>query len=446
MPPVAPVFSTFDFVAILLLIAVLISFANERVTRLPRPVALLLGALALSALIIGINDLFGHAELRDRLRERILGSPWPDILLDGLLALLLFAGSLHVNLHDLRNRAWTVLVLATGGVVMATALFAAGIWALLRVIGTPVPLGWCMVIGAILAPTDAVAVEGLLAKVTLPPRLRAIISGESLFNDGAAVVLFTAALAITQGDTHLIGHGRLATAILIEGSGGAALGAVAGYLTCRMVRLTQDTSLALMISVALVLSTYRGAVALEVSGPIAVVSAGLVFGYQLNEVPGAAQLRASLTTLWALVDDLLNTLLYVLIGFVALAVDLSWQVLLAVLVAVPLALAARLVSVGIPMLILDLRVTTVGRAVGVLTWAGLRGGVSIALALIVPPSDYHDVILAICFGVVIFTTVVQGLSLPWVVGALYGALPADSATASSGVTGPRDGAGAGRDP
>jgi CPA1 family monovalent cation:H+ antiporter len=418
--------SAFDMVSLLLLIAVLISVLNEHWLKLPRPVALLLGALGVSGITIAAAALSGHTEVREHLRTRILGSEWPQILLDGMLALLLFAGSLHVNLGDLRQRARTVLALATAGVILATGIFGAGIWLLLAAVGIPVPLGWCLVIGAILAPTDAVAVEGLLAKVNLPPLLRAVISGESLFNDGAAVVLFSTTLALTSGRTDMVGHGHLAKAILIEGSGGIALGAAAGYLTCRLVRLTAEHTLALMISLALVLCTYRAAVALEVSGPIAVVTAGIVFTTMLGATPGVARLRDSLSTMWTLVDDLLNTMLYMLIGFVAIAIDMSWKAMLATLLAVPLALLTRFVSVAIPRLILDLRVPNLGRSLFVLTWAGLRGGVSIALALVLPPSPYRDLLLAICFGVVIFTVVVQGLSLPRIVAAFYGKAPAEA--------------------
>jgi CPA1 family monovalent cation:H+ antiporter len=224
----------------------------------------------------------------------------------------------------------------------------------------------------------------------------------------------------------MVGHGHLAKAILIEGSGGIALGAAAGYLTCRLVRLTAEHTLALMISLALVLCTYRAAVALEVSGPIAVVTAGIVFTTMLGATPGVARLRDSLSTMWTLVDDLLNTMLYMLIGFVAIAIDMSWKAMLATLLAVPLALLTRFVSVAIPRLILDLRVPNLGRSLFVLTWAGLRGGVSIALALVLPPSPYRDLLLAICFGVVIFTVVVQGLSLPRIVAAFYGKAPAEA--------------------
>ncbi len=376
--------TTFDLGSLLLVFAAVIGVANDRTLRLPRPVALLLGALLLSALIIGGDAAFGDGGLRERLRERILQAHLPEILLDGFLALLLFAGSLHVDLRALRKRAGTVFVLATAGVVIAAILFAAGIWALLRLIGQPVPPGWCLVLGAILAPTDAVAVEGLLARLQLPAALKAIISGESLFNDGAAVVLFGAALALAGGQSGVVGHGRLAEAILVEAAGGAALGAAAGYLTWRLIRFSRDSSLALTISQALALSTYRIAIAIGVSGPIGVVAAGLALGWALAGEKAEDAWRTNLLTFWSMVDDLLNTFLYVLIGLVMLAIDLSLQAALAVLLAVPLALLARLVSVGGPMLLPGLRQPDTARAIGVLTWAGLRGGVSIALALVLP--------------------------------------------------------------
>ena len=412
--------STFDFGAVLLVLAAVVGVVNDRTLRLPRPVALLLASLAISAAIIGTAAIFGHTEMREHLRVRIIHAHLPQILLDGFLALLLFAGSLHVDVRDLRRPAWTVFVLATLGVVLATGMFGAGIWAVLWLVGIPVPLGWCLVIGAVLAPTDAVAVEGLLSRVRLPPGLRAIIAGESLFNDGAAVVLFGAAVALVAGRTDMVGHGRLAAAILVECAGGVALGAAAGYLTFLAIRFTRDDFLRLTISLALVLSTYRGAVALGISGPVAVVTAGLVFNYTLARAPQEEHSRVRLSGFWSLIDDLLNTLLYLFVGFELLAIGLSWRALSAILVAVPLALLARLASVGAPMLVLRLRVPTPARALGILTWAGLRGGVSIALALILPASAYRDLLLAICFGVVIFTVVVQGLLLPRVVTALYG--------------------------
>ena len=395
----------------------LIGVGNDLTLRLPRPVALLLGSLFLVMLIIGADMAFGTA-LHERLSLRISDAHLPQALLGGLVALLLFAGSLQFDPRDLRHQVMRVFVLATVSVVLATILFGGSIWAALQLIGQPLPLGWCLVIGAILAPTDAVAVEGLLAQAQLPPTLRATIAGESLFNDGAAVVLFATALAIVHGHMEMIGHGHLAKAILIEGGGGMLLGTAAGYLAYRLISLTGDGSLAMTISLALAISAYRGAVALDISGPIAVVIAAMVLAHMIDRRAHDTPVQSTLSTFWPFVAEILNTLLFLLAGFEVLAIRPSWSVLLATAVALPLALLARLLSVGVPLLIM--RVRNPMRTSAFLTWAGLRGGLSVALALIVPETPYRNHVVTICFGVVIFSVVVQGLLLPRVAEALFG--------------------------
>jgi monovalent cation:H+ antiporter, CPA1 family len=411
----APIMSTFDMGAVLLLLAVVIGIVNERTLRLPRPVALLLGALAMLVVIIAADAILGET-MRERIRDRLTQARLSHLLLDGVVALLLFAGSLQVDLNDLRRRAIVVFLLSTLSVFLASILFGVGLWAVLWLLNEPIPPSWCLVAGAVLAPTDAVAVEGLLARVRLPAGLRATIAGESLFNDGAAVVLFGTALALANGHHEMVGHGRVVEAIVFEGLGGALLGAAAGYLGYRIIRLTEDSNLATTVSLALALSTYRAAVALGVSAPIAVVFAGMVLGSALGREPGGGKHHAGVFTFWPFVDETLNTLLYLLIGFEVLRIDWSWDALLTMAIAVPLALFARLLSVGAPMLVL--RLPHPIRTAGIITWAGLRGGISIALAIIIPQTPYRNMLLTISFGVVIFTVVVQGLLLPRVITVL----------------------------
>src|SRR3954453_23306599 len=311
--------SSFYFAAILIVFAALIGVGTELSLRLPRPVPLLLASLVLVTVIIGTDMIFGTA-VHERLSLRISNARLPQVLLGGFVALLLFAGSLQFNPHDLRHQVMRVFVLATVSVVLAAVLFGGAIWSALQLIGEPIPLGWCFVIGAILAPTDAVAVEGLLAQATLPPTLRATIAGESLFNDGAAVVLFVTALALAGGHREMVGHGHITEAILIEGGGGVLLGAAAGYLAYRLISLTRDGSVVLTISLALAISVYRAAVALDVSGPIAVVIAGMVLAHVIDRRAHDTPVQSTLTTFWPFVAEILNTLLFLLAGFEVLAI------------------------------------------------------------------------------------------------------------------------------
>ncbi len=378
------------------------------------------------AVLIAVVDPLVPIDLVRLTRLRLEGAQLPHLLLDGVLAFLLFAASLHVDVKQLRRNAAIILVLATASVILATVIFGLLIWAALRAAGVPVPLGWCLVLGAVLAPTDAVVVDTLLRPMPLPAALKAAVSGESLFNDGAGVILFLIMLGLAQGQHGLIGHGRIVLALLTAGVGGGALGAACGWIASLAMRRANEPAVGLLISLALVLVTYRLAEALGVSGPIGVVAAGLVVGghvpaFTAAEAGGSAQAPSELTAFWSLVDELLNALLFLLMGFEVLAVDPAAIHVVPVLLAIPLALLARLASVAAPLLIGGRRENgTPGRGIALLTWAGLRGGVSVALALNLPPTPWRDQLLAICYGVVLFTVVVQGLSMPIVVRLLYG--------------------------
>ncbi len=415
--------SPFDLGALMFLFAGSVGYLNNRHLHLPRPIALLLGALLVSLLIIIVGALFPGFDIRPLAQRRIEGAHLPHVLLDGVLALLLFAAGLHVDLRELRSQAWTVFGLATVGVILATVLFAAGIWIVFKLDGVELPLVWCFVLGAVLAPTDAIAVEGLLKRTRLPNDLRAMISGEALFNDGTAVVLFFATLAAAEGQSGVAGHGRILFALLFEGLGGAALGAATAYGAAFAIRRVSDDNLALTISVALALTTYRLATVLGFSGPIAVVVCGIVLAGRPVDVSGRIDRRARLVDFWALLDELFNTLLFILLGFEILSVAGSDFLLIPAIMAIVLALAARLLSVCALMPLLRGGWEQRRRAIAVLTWVGLRGGISLALVLNLPDSEWRGVLAAVCYAVMIFSIIVQGLLTPRVIAAFYGAKP-----------------------
>jgi CPA1 family monovalent cation:H+ antiporter len=409
--------SPFDFVALILVLAAAVGVVNEATVRLPPSIGLLLGSIAVSLLLLTI-DASGAFPVRNWVRAALDAADLPHLFLDGVLAFLLFAGSLHVSLNELRDNRWMILALATASVIIATALFAFAIWEVFQLSGTPVPLGWCAVMGAILAPTDAVVVDALLRRMAFTPALRAAISGESLFNDGAGVILFTIMMAAAGGQHNLIGHGRVTLALLLAGLGGLAVGGACGWLAGRLARQIEDQALQVTISVALAMTSYRLAEAADVSGPIAVVMAGLMLGRMVPAFSAQHEPPSSAVAFWSLLDGLLNTMLFLLLGLQIVEVTYHRVVLLPVLASIPVALAARLISVGVPALCRRGTMREKMRGALVLTWAGLRGGVSVALALIVPESPYRDQVLAISYAVVVFTIVVQGLTLPRVMRLL----------------------------
>jgi CPA1 family monovalent cation:H+ antiporter len=408
-----------DIVAIILALAALIGCVNHLWIRLPPAIAMLGGSLALS-LMIALSDHVLHLHVMSWFRSTLDSANLPHRFLDGALALLLFAASLHVDLTELKQRRWMILLLATASVFIATAAFGAGIHVMFGLVGMAVPLAWCLVLGAILAPTDAVVVEDLLRRIKLPAALRGAIVGESLFNDGAGVVLFLIALKITQDNSITFGHGEIIVPLAREIAGGAVLGFCAGWLATRLIGRIKDDWLQLLISLALAFVCYRLANRLELSGPIAVVTAGLLMGEQTLRTTGQGA-NSSLMGFWALLGQLLNAMLFLLMGLQVLGLMVDPAELLPVIVALPLAVVSRLVSVAIPILLNRESLREKVRGVTVLTWAGLRGGISVALALTLPPSPWRGDLLVVTYAVVVFTIVVQGLSMPWLLRKMYGA-------------------------
>ena len=405
---------TFDLIAILIVLAALFSYINLKVLKLPSAIGLMALTLLFSvaAFVAGrflptvgakVDRLLAHFDLN-------------EALLHGMLGFLLFAGALHVDLGDLARHRWPIAALSTFGVLLSTAVVGALTWGMLALLGQPMRLLDCLLFGALISPTDPIAVLGLLKRVGVPKALEVQIAGESLFNDGVGVVVFTGLLGVASG-LHRPDLGHVALLFVRETVGGALFGLVVGLLVFLMLRSVDDYKVEILLSLALVAGGYALADAWHLSGPIAMVVAGLMIGNHGRSFAMSAITNERLDQFWELIDEILNAVLFVLIGLEVLVLTFTMKSLLAGLLVTPIVLAARLLSVGVPIRVLRHWVRFETSTVRILTWGGLRGGISVALALSVPskPSGVavpgRDMIVVITYIVVVFSIVVQGLTI-----------------------------------
>ena len=409
--------SIFNLVALLITLAAAFGYLNHRWLKLPHTIGLVVIALAVSIGILAVDGMFPQLGLEEAVRQALIDVDFEDTLMKGLLSFLLFAGALHVDLETLLSRRWAILTMATVGILLSTAIVAGLAFYGFEALEFEVPFAVCLVFGALISPTDPVAVIGILKYVDVPETLKAKIAGESLFNDGVGVVLYTALVAYAFGGGE---HGGFSLAgaaelLLVEVVGGIGLGLGAGYLAYRAMRSINEHNLEVLITLALVMGTYALASQLHLSGPLAVVVAGLFIGNHGKRFAMSETTRDHVDTFWSLVDEMLNSLLFLAIGFEVVAITRTGQLMMAAALAVPIVLVARWVSVAGPIMLLGLRREFTRGAIPVLTWGGLRGGISVALALALPPSPSKPLLLATTYGVVLFSIIIQGLTIERVV-------------------------------
>jgi CPA1 family monovalent cation:H+ antiporter len=397
-----------DIVTILITLSAVFSYLNYRYIRFPRTIGLMFFALALSLTLIGAGH-FGWGIKKSAL-QIVASIDFNRVLLQGMLGFLLFAGALQVNIGDLAQEKWVVLSLATIGIVLSTLLVGALTWVVLVILQIPIPFIHCLLFGALISPTDPIAVLAIIKAVGAPRKLEVQISGEALFNDGVGVVIFIVLLRIAAGGQAL-SQGEVALLFAEEALGGILFGLAAGFLAYRMLKSVDNYQVEILITLALTMGGYSLANALGTSGPLAIVVAGLLIGNRGRALAMSAVTREHLDHFWELVDEILNAVLFVLIGLEVLTLEFIPRQLLAGLIVIPLVLLARLASVGVPVLFLKLRFSFLPNTVKILTWGGLRGGIAVALALSHPPGPGRDLIVTITYMVVVFSILVQGLTM-----------------------------------
>ncbi|MGI9335955.1 MAG: cation:proton antiporter, partial [Gammaproteobacteria bacterium] len=384
----------FEIAAILVSLAAAFSFVNYKLLKLPTTIGLMLIALVISLVLVGLGAL-GLAGVEDTARRLIVAADFDDTLMQGMLSFLLFAGALHVNLSDLREQKWVVGTLATVGTLSSTFIVGAAMWLLSKVFGLDLAFIYCLLFGALISPTDPIAVLGILKSAGAPRSLETKITGESLFNDGVGVVVFTVILAVAVGGE--IGVLDVALLFAEEAVGGILLGAALGGIAYWMLSRVDHYTVEVLITLAVVMGGYALARYIHTSGPLAMVVAGLLIGNHGRSFAMSQTTVDHLDTFWELVDEVLNTVLFVLIGFEVLVLAFSWSYLLAGIVAIPMVLGVRLACVAAPVKLMGLRREFSPGAVKILTWGGLRGGISIALALGIPAGAERDAILFITY-------------------------------------------------
>jgi monovalent cation:H+ antiporter, CPA1 family len=398
-----------DIVAILVVLTATFAYVNFRFMRFPMTIGVMTIALVLSLAVVAIDKL-GYGVPRGQAHALLSSIDFTDVLMQGMLSFLLFAGALHVDLQGLRRVAWQVGALAVLGTALSTLIIGYGSWYLLGVLGIAIPLIHCLLFGALISPTDPIAVLSVLKSAKVLPSVEATIAGESLVNDGIGVVLFTLLLGMLEsGVVPSVGAG--VEVFVREALGGAAFGIALGYFVYRVLRTIDNPQVEVLITLATVLGGYALAYSLHVSGPLAMVASGLLVGNEGRAFAMSDQTRLHLDIFWKLLDELLNGVLFLLIGLEFALIAFPAGSLNAVLLVIVLSVLARYLVVGLPATVWSGWFQLPAGSGLLLTWSGVRGGISVALALSLPPGAERDVVLMLTYSVVVFSILVQGLTV-----------------------------------
>ncbi|RMZ60885.1 sodium:proton antiporter [Chryseobacterium nematophagum] len=394
----------------LIVLASIFAYLNYRFLKLPSTIGIMVIAIVVSIFLVSFGETilprtFGH------LHDLMNSIDFTEVLMGAMLNFLLFAGGIHINIDDLKEQFWPVVVFSTAGVVISTFVVGFGMYYLLPITGLELPFIYCLLFGALISPTDPVAVLSILKQANVSKALETKVAGESLFNDGMAVVVFTVVLQLAIGEQVDLGVESIGILLMKEAGGGLLLGVILGWITSRLMREVDDYIISVLVTLSVVMGGYLVARQMHISGPLTMVAAGLFMGNFNMKFKMKSVTQDYLIKFWELIDEILNAVLFLFIGFELLLIKDLTNFMIPGVIAVVVVLLARVISIWGPTKFMSFKTRFSPQTIKVLVWGGIRGGVSIALALSIPKNEYSNIVLSITYCVVVFSIIVQGLTI-----------------------------------
>lgn len=396
--------------SVLIVLASLFAYINYRVLKLPSTIGIMVIAIIVSVILVASGDNF-LPKTTNGLIKLVNSLDFTEVLMGAMLNFLLFAGGIHVNIKDLKEQFGPVVIFSTVGVIISTFAVAFGTFYLLPLVGIQMPFIYCLVFGALISPTDPVAVLSILKQANVSKSLETKVAGESLFNDGMAVVVFTVVLQLAIGKDIDLNVENIGLLLLREAGGGLLLGVLLGYSASRALRVVDDYIISVLITLSVVMGGYLIAREMHISAPLAMVAAGLFMGNFNMRFKMKSETQDYLIKFWELIDEIMNAVLFLFIGFELLLIKDLNEYLVAGGICILIVLLARWVAIFVPTKFMAFKYRFSPQTVKVLVWGGIRGGVSIALALSIPVNEYSQIIISITYCVVVFSIIVQGLTI-----------------------------------
>lgn len=399
----------YQIISIIIFLAAMYAYINDRWIKWPPTIGIMVLALFSSVLIVILGNLF--PVFSADIRELVSRIDFGQVLLKIMLSFLLFAGAIHIDAVKLRKEFWPVMTLATVGVFISTFLISIMSYYLFRAFQLQIPYIHCLLLGALISPTDPIAVMSILKKAGIPRSLELKIMGESLFNDGVGVVVFLTILEIASDGTGNFSSADTIVLFLKEACGGMLFGALMGYVAYFLLRSIDNYRVEVLITLAVVMCGYTLADKLHLSAPLAIIVTGIMVGTKGRSVALSAISWDYLGKFWDLIDEIFNAVLFLLVGMQMLVIKTHSVIMIVGCIMIVVVLVARWFSVSLPVAVLRLKIKFEKNAVTILTWGGLRGGLSVAMALSLPQKMHRDELVLITYIIVIFSIIVQGLTI-----------------------------------